>query len=300
MSKNLTGVYPPIITCFTQDGEIYERGIRNVVSFLSEKGVNGLFVIGSYGSFPLMTDDERKRVAEIIFDEVKGRVPVIVHIGSAGTRRSIALARHAQELGAEAVAAVTPFYYSGFAYKETEILNHFEQIVKAVDVPVYLYNNPKTTYYTVSPTTLLKLADVGVQGLKDSSGDLMLFADYLNTVRPKHPDFNFMIGTVGLIQPSYLFGARSCVAGTANVFPELVLELVSKLEQGKHEEAKDLQLKVIQIRKIQAITGFRPAGCYTMLKMRGVDAGVPRLPWRLPNEEETKAMRRQLVEIGML
>ncbi|NLG67986.1 MAG: dihydrodipicolinate synthase family protein, partial [Firmicutes bacterium] len=71
MSNKLTGVYPPIVTSFTPDGEIYEKGIRSVIGFLLERGVNGLFVIGSYGSFPLMTDEERKQVAAIIMDEVK-------------------------------------------------------------------------------------------------------------------------------------------------------------------------------------------------------------------------------------
>jgi len=301
MSKSkLQGVFPPVVTCFTEDGAIYEKGIANVVNFLLERGVHGLFITGSYGSAPLMNEEERKRVAEAYFREVNDRVPVIVHVGSAGTQNTISLAKHAEGLGAAAVAAVTPFYYSGFAYKEQEILTHYEKLVKAVNIPVYLYNNPKTTGYNVSPELLAKLARLGVAGIKDSSGDLMAFADYMNMVSPINSDFNFMTGTVGLILPSYVFGSRSCVAGTANVLPELVCELWSAMEQNDMEKAVRLQKTVIAIRKIQGITGFRPAGCYSILRMRGVDAGCSRDPWRRLTPEEEAKVETGLKNLGVL
>lgn len=299
-STNITGILPPLITSFTETGEIYEKGIRNVVNFLLERGVHGFFITGSYGSFPLMTEQERKRVVEIILNEVAGRVPVIVQVGAPSTAMTIELAKHAESVGAAAVSSVVPFYYSGFAYKETHIIGHFEDLVKSVNIPVYLYNNPKTTGYCVSPSLLLKLADVGVRGLKDSSGDFMLFAEYIREVGSKYPDFNFMTGTVGLLYPAFLLGAKTCVAGTANVLPEVVLELYNAILQGDHKRAAELQLTLIEVRKLQAIEGFRPAGCYSILRMRGVDPGTCRKPWREISSENYRIVEQRLKALGLL
>ena len=98
MTKRFEGIYPPAITSFTEDGEIYEKGIRNVIRYLMSEGVHGFFINGSYGSCVLMTIEERKRVAEIIHDEVSGRLPIITHVGEASTRATIELAKHAEDL----------------------------------------------------------------------------------------------------------------------------------------------------------------------------------------------------------
>ena len=96
MAKGFEGIYPPVIVSFTKDGDIYEKGIRNVIRYLMSEGVHGFFINGSYGSCALMTIEERKRVAEIIHDEVSGRLPIITHVGEASTRATIELAKHAE------------------------------------------------------------------------------------------------------------------------------------------------------------------------------------------------------------
>jgi N-acetylneuraminate lyase/4-hydroxy-tetrahydrodipicolinate synthase len=247
-----------------------------------------------------MTEEERKRVVEIIFNTVAGRVPIIVQVGAPSTRTAVNLAKHAESLGAAAVASVIPFYYSGFAYNETHIIDHFEELVKSIKIPVYLYNNPKTTGYCVSPSLLLKLAEIGVSGLKDSSGDFMLFAEYIREVGEKYPNFNFMIGTVGLLYPALLLGAKSCVAGTANVFPEIVIETYKTILEGNHTRAAELQLTLIEIRKLQAIEGFRPSACYSMLRMRGIDCGTCRKPWRELSPTNYHIVENRLKALGLL
>ena len=87
----------------------------------------------------MMSPKERKKVAEIILDQVKGRVPVIVHVGTADTKNTLELARHAQAVGAEAVGAITPYYNS---YDEETIFAHFQKLIHSVDIPVFLYDNP--------------------------------------------------------------------------------------------------------------------------------------------------------------
>jgi 4-hydroxy-tetrahydrodipicolinate synthase len=301
MAHKFEGIYPPVITSFTESGEIYEQGIRNVTRYLLGEGVHGLFITGSYGSCVLMTREERKKVAEIFFDEVKNRVPIITHVGDASTAGTIELAKHAQKLGSVAVAAVVPYYYPGAnAYDTDQIVRHYAAIAEAVSIPVFIYNNPRTSGYNLTPEILAKLVAAGVRGMKDSSGNFTLLGEFAQAATKVYPDFACMSGSVGLLQPAYNIGLKGCIAGTANSFPEVVVGLYRALEARDWEKASELQNKVIAERKIQATSGFRPAGCYTFLKLKGIDCGTVRRPWREPNEQETLVMKEGAIKLGFL
>jgi dihydrodipicolinate synthase/N-acetylneuraminate lyase len=109
-----------------------------------------------------------------------------------------------------------------------------------------------------------------------------------------------MSGSVGLLQPAYNIGMKGCIAGTANAFPELAVALYEALEARDGEKAEELQNTVIAQRKIQAAGGFRPAGSYTFLRMKGIDCGTVRRPWREPNLQEARYMKEEAVKLGLL
>src|SRR4030042_698038 len=252
MTKRFEGIYPPVIASFTEDGDIYEKGIRNVISYLMREGVHGFFINGSYGSAFLMTIEERKRVAEIIHHEVKGRLPIITHVGETSTRVTIELAKHAEGLGSAAVAAVAPYYYPGAnAYDEGQIIRHYADIAASVRVPAFIYNNPRTSGYTLTSELLAKLVKVGVMGMKDSSGTFTLLGEFNQAATRVNPDFACMSGSVGLMQPAFNIGIKGCVSGTANAFPELAVSLYKALEAHDWKKSGALQNLVIAQRKIQ-------------------------------------------------
>ena len=301
MAKRFEGIYPPTITSFTDNGDIYEEGIRHVIRYLMSEGVHGFFINGSYASFALMTSDERKRVAAIIHDEVSGRLPIITHVGDASTRATIELAKHAEGLGSSAVAAVVPFYYSGAnAYDEEQMIRHYAEIAASVPLPIFIYNNPKTSGYTLTSELLAKLVHVGVIGMKDSSSSFTLLGEFNQAATRVNPDFVCMSGSVGLLQPAFNIGIKGCVSGTANAFPELVVSLYKALEAHDWEKSCELQNLVIAQRKIQAASGFRPAGCYTFLRLKGIDCGTVRRPWREPNEQEVRYMKEEAIKLSLL
>jgi dihydrodipicolinate synthase/N-acetylneuraminate lyase len=301
MTKGFEGIYPPVIACFTDNGDIYETGIRNVIGYLMSEGVHGFFINGSYGSAILMTAEERKRVAEIIHKEVKGRLPIINHVGQASTRATIELAKHAEGLGAAAVAAVAPYYYSGAnAYDEDQIIRHYADIAASVRVPTFIYNNPRTSGYTLTSELLAKLVAVGVLGMKDSSGSFTLLGEFNQAATRVNRNFACMSGSVGLMQPAYNIGIKGCISGTANAFPELTVALYRALEAHDWKRSGELQNLVIAERKIQSTGGFRPAGCYTFLKLKGIDCGTVRRPWREPNEKEARYMKEEAIKLGLL
>lgn len=287
------GVIVPVITP-TKNGLLYEEGLRNVVNFLVERGIHGFFIAGTYGLGPAMSVNERKRVAEIVVDEVRGSNTTIVMVGSSSLDDSIELAKHAQDIGADAISSVPPFYY---AYDEKSILSFFKALLNSVSIPVFAYNNPARTGNPLSAKLLNKLANEGVIGLKDSSFDIIKFYEFIATVERK--DFVFIIGTEALMFPGILAGARGCISGLANAFPEIVLEEYELIKQKKYEEASLKQLQIIRIREAIHKVPTIPA-IFEILRMRGVDVGYPKPPYRSLEEQEVKTLEESLKTLNIL
>jgi dihydrodipicolinate synthase/N-acetylneuraminate lyase len=276
-NKKIHGIIPPMITAFNKDGGFDEKAQREVVSFLVNK-VQGFYPCGTYGSGPLMSVEERKRVAEVVIDEVAGRIPVIMHVGGASTASVVELAKHAEKTGATAVAAVPPIYYG---FKEPEVERHFKAMLDAVSIPVFVYNNPKTTGVAISADFLNRLVQMGISGVKDSSFDILVFYAYLRTVTKE--GFIPIMGTEALILPAVAMGAHGSVSGLANAFPEVVVELFNEVKQGNMEKARSLQTRVSAMREAMHFAPTVPM-IQAALRKRGINAGYPRLPFVLPDE----------------
>lgn len=289
----LEGAIPPLVTSFTEEGEIDKKKLKLLVSFLAHH-VHGLFVCGSYGSGPLMTEEQREKCAEIVAEEVAGKITVIVHVGSTNTATSVSLAKHAEKIGAHRVASVAPYYYS---HTEERILNHFEQLVDAVNIPVYIYNNPRTVGYAIIPETLAKLEEIGVAGVKDSSFDIMTFSDF---IRKSGDSFDVVLGTEALFLSAYVLGAKAFIPGLGNAFPEIVVKLYQACIKGNFERAKEIQFKVLRLRDVMKIGGSTIVSVYEMLRLRGIDAGVPKLPFYPLDQKRREQIRQALEDLKML
>jgi N-acetylneuraminate lyase len=131
------GVIPALLTCFDTNENFDEQCQRSVVRFLLSKGVDGLYLTGSTGETFLMDGDERKKVVEVVSDEVAGRVPIIVHVGDIGTRKSIKLAEHAYEHGAAAISSVPPFYWK---FSSDEVYRYYQELSGSVPLPMIVYS----------------------------------------------------------------------------------------------------------------------------------------------------------------
>ena len=287
------GIIPPLITSFDKNGDFYEKGQREIIEFLIPY-IDAVYPCGTYGSGPLMSVEERKKVAETIVDQINGRIYTIIHVGSANTRDTIELAKYSQQIGADAVGAIAPYY---FKYSEKEIINHFVQLVNSVDMPVYVYNNPSLSGNNITPAMLEKLSKEGIAGVKDSSFDLVNFYLYQDAV--ENPDFDFIIGTEAIALASFLSGGNAAICGVANVIPEPLHDLWQLVKERRWEEAQKLQFKVIKIRKIMKM-GSTLTNCYAILKMRGVDAGQPRLPYLPVSEELYKRIENELKKLDVI
>jgi dihydrodipicolinate synthase/N-acetylneuraminate lyase len=178
--KKVRGLFTAIITPFDDKGRVDVGALSGLVRFQVSKGAEGIFPCGSTGLGPMLSISERKEVAETAIKAAKGRVPVVVQVGSADTGSSIELAKHAEEAGAYAVASLTPYYYKP---GERATIKHFDAISQAIDIPLLVYNIPPFTGNNLQPSALAAMAKSGtVQGIKDSSRDILNLLDLLRAV----------------------------------------------------------------------------------------------------------------------
>ncbi|RLI27551.1 4-hydroxy-tetrahydrodipicolinate synthase, partial [Candidatus Bathyarchaeota archaeon] len=165
------GIFPALVTPFTKDGKkVNEEQLRALVNRCIELGVSGVVPCGTTGEFVNMTVEERKRVIDIVVDEVNGRVAVIAGTGASSTQQALEMTRYAKDAGADAALVVTPYYL-----KPTNrgVYQHFHTIASEVDFPIILYNIPQCTGVWLTWQMVEDLAQIpNIVGLKDSSGEL--------------------------------------------------------------------------------------------------------------------------------
>ena len=290
MEKEIKGVLPALITPFTGTGDVDREKLKAFLRFLIPQ-VHGLYPCGSYGSGPLMTVSQRKMVAEIIAEEVSGRIPMVLHVGTADTQTTVELAKHAEGLKVSAIACLTPYYY---LHTFKTITEHFRRVIDAVGVPVYFYHNPKYTHFlNFSPSQLAELADIGLAGLKDSSANITFFYDCVAAVNK--PGFTFLIGSQTVLLPALLGGGHGCVSGLSNLFPKLVNNIYDKVLAGKLDEALDLQRKANVLRKVTG-EGIPVPFYHAALKLRGIDIGAPKAPHQPFSKEDEERIRQPILD----
>jgi dihydrodipicolinate synthase/N-acetylneuraminate lyase len=243
-TEAIRGLLLPLPTVFDGEGEVDEPLMRDMVQFYLDTGVHGLFVCGSYGQGPAMRPDQRKRVVEIVIEEVRGRVPVVVHIGAVEPYSAIELGRHAREAGADAVGLVGPFYYSD--HTPDEVLLHFQKVDAAVQMPMLVYNNPAYQGYAITLPLMQRLcaAIPRIFGAKLAMGTLEQAQEIMEAIRGFAP---FVLSS-GLM-PGLRQGIRGTISPPLTVVPELGVDLIRAVAEGRDDDAWRLQEQVTEVEK---------------------------------------------------
>ncbi|MBO9604654.1 MAG: dihydrodipicolinate synthase family protein [Paenibacillaceae bacterium] len=266
------GVYVAMPACYDKEGEVSPEAIANLVRYLKTTGIRGLYVGGSTGEGMLQTKEERKLVLETAVKESAGELQIIAHIGAITTRESVELAKHAEQLGVDAISSIPPFYYRP---SDQGVKNHWLAMIEATKLPFIIYHIPGTTGFNLS-TSLFKemVAHNQVVGLKittSSSYELQQFKRFGgdNFVVFNGPDEQYVAGRV--------MGACGGIGGTYGAMPELFVKIERCYTAGDIDEAARWQFRVNEI-----IADMLSVPIYAALKhiiaLRGVDIGAPRLP----------------------
>ena len=291
------GVVPPMITPFKENGDVDYDGLKTLVKFLSDN-VNGLFILGSYGGGVLMTEDERKKVAEVTIEAAEGKVPVIVQVGTADSYSASRLAKHAVDCGAAAVASVGPYY---FKHNEDQVCNYYDAIVKSVEgkAPVYVYNNPQFQGYPMDIKLIQKLKnEVGVNGIKDATFDIQCMAKYMRLL--KDDTFDVALGTEAMFLAANSLGCKAFIPGIANAFPEICVKMFKEAMAKDYDACRKTQFEINEMRDIMYLARSTQLAIYAMLEIRGIVKCYPRAPFIPANDKEKAQIKGRLEQLGLL
>ena len=268
-----SGLMTALVTPFDEQGELDLRATEAILERHIEARVDGIVALGSTGEFSHLEGDERRRFAEEVARIVGGRVPLVVGVGTSGTREAISLARHAEEAGADAVVAVSPFYWK---VGEEALFQHFAAISEGVSIPTMIYNFPMLTGIDFSPALVRRLAEEcpNVVGIKDTVQVYMHTVNVIREVKPVRPDFAVLVGFEDQILPSLLAGSDGAISGLSNIAPELFVGLVRAFESEDLEKAAELHRRILPLMAMYELSD--PGLGATKLAMKKL--GVPISP----------------------
>jgi dihydrodipicolinate synthase/N-acetylneuraminate lyase len=285
-----------MITPFDEKGDLDVRALEKLVQFLSTR-VQGLFICGSYGSGPMMSVEERKKVAEITKRIVGGKIPIIVHTGTTNNRDTVELSLHAKSVGCAAIAAVGPYY---FHHTQDTLLAFYSGILKAVgqEFPVYVYNNPKFQGYDFTLSTMSKLKEMGIHGIKDATFNILTLANYMRLLASD--SFDVVLGTESMWLSACVLGCQAYIPGIGNVFPELCVKMWREGMNNDFAQCRQTQFLVNKIRDIMYLAQSTQLAIYAMARIRGIVDAFPREPFLAASKEEVSAIHQSLELAGVL
>ena len=291
----MRGVIAAIVTPFTEDGKLDEKGLGEIARYLLEKGVHGIMTTGGTGEGPHLLREERKTVARIVVEVVKGQIPVIAGTAACSTMETILLTKDAAEVGADAAIVTPPFY---FILPDSCIYEHFAKLAASVNIPVVVYNNPLYTGNNLQPDLIARLADIkGIIGLKQSNTDLGQLVEVIRLVGNR---ISILTGIDSQFYPSLCAGSKGIFSTAACVVPKQMVELFNAFENGEHEAALATHMKLQNLNRFFEYDPGYVSPCKEALKILGLPAGRVREPLPQLTEQQKVQIRRALSELGLL
>jgi dihydrodipicolinate synthase/N-acetylneuraminate lyase len=289
------GLICPMVTPLNHEQDLDLEATRRLVQFLIEHRIDAVFVGGTTGEGPLLSLDERRRLAECVVDVAQARITVIIHTGCQNTRDSQELTRHAASIGAHATAAITPYF---FAYSDDEIGGHYLALAEAApDLALLLYAFPGNAKNDVSPELLFSLREraSNIVGIKYSGNSLERVQEYIQAAG----DTGYVYtGNDSLLLSGLLLGTSGAVSGLSAPFPESLRRLYDAFAASRWSEARQAQTLVRHLARTLAYG--RPAHLKAALELRGLRAGPVRAPMMDLSPAEHAALREQLAALLQL
>ncbi len=288
----LKGAIPALVTPYNSAGEVSEEMIRRLVELHIGAGANGLYLCGGTGEGVLLRTQERKKVAEVVVSQARGRVPIIVHVGSVSTDEAVELAVHANEAGADAVSSVPPFFYPVSA---DGIYFHYLRIAESSHLPLIVYNIPALTGVAVTPVMLSKLMEIpGVMGIKFSSYNLFELRQMAGLGGGR---LNILSGNDEIFLAALVMGAHGSIGLTHNIMPKLYLDIFERFTSGRWDEARELQSYAVRVVSVLTKYPVIPAA-KEIMRLGGYDCGHCRRPLESLSDTQIVNLRQELAQLG--
>lgn len=243
MKLPLRGIIPPMVTPLLENRELDSVGLKNLIEYLLEGGVHGIFLLGTNGEGPSLGYGLRKQLITEACKIVNGRVPILVGVTDTSFEATIEISHHSKEAGADALVVAPPFY---FPISEQEMIEYLEDLAPQLPLPFLLYNIPSCTKLHMGVDVVRKARNLGAIGVKDSSGDIASLHEIIEEFQ-NEPDFSIIVGNELFLSDTIIKGAHGAVAGGANFFPRLFVELYDACIKKDEHRINELGKKVLKI-----------------------------------------------------
>jgi dihydrodipicolinate synthase/N-acetylneuraminate lyase len=276
------GVAPALATPLLADGlTVHTAVVSQLINFLLDAGVSGLFVGGTTGEGVLLSETERMRLHETAVSSTNGRAPVILHIGTNQLTSTLALCQHADAIGADAVAVVTPFFYK---MHDDSLADYYQTIAAAFpDLPLLLYDIPQLAVNGISPALFSRLgAEIpSLAGIKSSRPDAQIVRQLIDAAPPQ---VMVLAGNEAVALGLLALGADGLISGLSTAVPEPYVALTQAFSRGDLAEAQNQQRRINQL-LAQLPAGARIGAIKQILAGRGFEMGTAVKPRPMPTDD---------------
>lgn len=286
METILKGIVAPLLVPCGKDGQTDEKLFEKHIRFLEKSGVHGVFVGGTTGEFVNYTLEERNRQLEIALDATD-RMSVLYNITSTNQREMEKYIQFAQAHGVTAVSVTAPYFHK---YDRASLVDFFALVSEMTDgLDLFIYNMPGMTGNALTSDMVEELCDKcsNLKGIKDSSMNFTNLEEML-AVTPE--DFELVTGNDAEILASFKFGCKGAIVATANVYPEICVQIYSDFLRGEYAKAWEYQKEIVNIRKV--CRSVMPIMSHKyLLELRGMEMGCAHFPFRELSENEKEKLK---------
>ncbi len=289
--KDFKGVIPASLSIFDINENLDIEATKEFTEFLLGFGIHGLYLTGSTGEGFLMKSEERMETVKAVMEVARDKVPVVVHVGNIGTKRTIELAKQAKEAGATAISSVPPFYWH---FNSKQIFNYYKDIAEAVDIPMIIYNVPLAGM--MSADMIKDLSQIeNIKGVKYTNTDIYQIPLIKEAVGE---DFMVYGGADELASSNLLVGVDGIVGSFYNLIPDLFVQIDEAIKNNEVGKAYDLQKNAVRIISYLVEGGNMVAGIKAVLREAGINAGYARKPFINFYDEDQKKLAKGLIDIA--
>ncbi len=289
-----TGAGVAIITPMYDDGSVNYEKLKEVIDFQIENKTDAIIICGTTGESATMSHQEHKDVIKFTVDYVNKRIPVIAGTGSNETYFAAELSMYAEEVGADALLLVTPYYNKT---SQEGLIAHYNYIADRVNIPIILYSVPSRTGLNITPETCKKLSEhKNIVAIKEASGNISQIAKIAELCGD---DLQIYSGNDDQIVPIMALGAKGVISVLSNVCPKEAHDICQEFLDGNIEKSLKLQLEYLELIN-NLFCEVNPTPVKEAMNMMGMEVGPCRLPLVRPTEANRQKLYNSLKKHGLV
>jgi 4-hydroxy-2-oxoglutarate aldolase len=281
----LQGIFPPLTTPFTAEGDLYEAKVRFNVEKLNLTQLAGYVVGGSTGESVMLSTDEKARLWDLVAQHAASGRTLIAGTGVESVRETAKLCHIAEKAGYKVAMVRTPHYYRGLLNNTAAQVTYYRAVADASPLPVLIYNFPQATGLDITPEAVIQLSEhPNLLGIKESSGSM---EKVMRLVAECRTGFQVLVGSAPTLYPSLLMGACGAILAFANAAPYAAITIWEAVRTREMEAAADWQRRITTAARL-VTTGYGIPGLKYAMDLNGYYGGPPRLPL-VPPSAQAKA-----------